>query len=109
IKKRFHPITTRGIETADEINFDNNEMAFDEDIVIEENEQPLSQNNNRNRNINVPVKYTGLIDKIKLNFFATMNHYWTDLTSPELLLPSLLDPRMKNFSFTSDSERLQAE
>src|SRR5947199_8582810 len=76
IKKRFHPITTRGIETADEINFDHNEMAFDEDIVIEENEQPLPQNNNRNRNINVPVRYTCLIDKIKLNYFATTNHYW---------------------------------
>ena len=111
IKKWFHPITTRDIETADEINFDNNEMAFDEDIAIEENEQQIPQNNTRNRNIqmNVPVRYTGLIDKIKLNFFATMNHYWTDITSPELLLPSLLDPRMKNLSFTSDSERLQAE
>ena len=26
-----------------------------------------------------------------------------------MLLPSLLDPRMKNLSFTSDSERLEAE
>src|ERR1051325_7990318 len=32
IKKQFHfhPIPTRGIEIANEINFDNNEMAFDE-------------------------------------------------------------------------------
>src|SRR5277367_6300430 len=42
IKKRLSPITTRGIETADEIDFNNNEMVFDEDISIEENEQPLS-------------------------------------------------------------------
>lgn len=106
IKKRLRPITMHGIEIADEINFNNNEMAFDEDIVIEENEQ---QNNSRNIRINIPVRYTGLIDKVKLNLFATMDHYWTDLTSPEMLLPSLLDPRMKNLSFVTDSERHETE
>jgi len=99
IKKRLRPITTHDIETSVEVDFNNNEMAFDEDItIVEENEQ-----------INVPVRYSNLIDKIKLNLFAAMNHYWTDLTSSEMLLPSLLDPRMKNLSFTSDSERLEAE
>lgn len=107
IKKRFCPIS---LQTAGEINFDNNEMAFDEDIIVEDNDdQSLTQYNNRNIRINTPVRYTGLIDKIKRNLYTAMDHYWIDLTSSEMLLPSLLDPRMKNLSFATDSERHEAE
>jgi hypothetical protein len=34
-----------------------------------------------------------------------MDHYWNDLTCPEMLFPTLLDPRMKNLDFATDSER----
>lgn len=38
-----------------------------------------------------------------------MNHYWNDLTSPDKLLPTLLDPRMKDLSFVSYLERSAAK
>jgi len=98
IKKRFHPTTSHGTAAARNINFNNNEMAFDENIVMEDDEQ-LSQ----------PVNYNGLIDKIKHNLFAAMDHYWNNFTSSDMLLPSLLDPRMKDLSFVTITECLATE
>ncbi|CAB4440127.1 unnamed protein product [Rhizophagus irregularis] len=41
IKKRFHPSTSRGVAAAEKINinFGDNDTAFDEDMAVEENEQ----------------------------------------------------------------------
>lgn len=107
IKKRLHPLTQQGTRAAEQINFDNNnETAFDEDIAIEDDELPPPTNTTRKIRIKDPVKCDGLIDTIKLTLFAAMNHYWNDLTCPDMLLPALLDPRMKDLEFASDSERL---
>ena len=35
-----------------------------------------------------------------------MDHYWNNLTYPEMLLPTLLDPKMKNLDFATDLECL---
>ncbi|CAB5112590.1 unnamed protein product [Rhizophagus irregularis] len=120
IKKRFHPSTSRGVAAAEKINinFGDNDTAFDEDMAIEENEQlqaGIEDNerqlltNNKRTQINNPVNCYGLIDQIKLSLFTAMNYYWNDLTSPDKLLPTLLDPRMKDLSFVSDSERYAAK
>jgi len=107
IKKKLHPITQQGARVAEQINFNNNdETVFDEDIAVEDDEQPPPINATRRIRINEPVNCNGLIDKIKLSLFAAINHYWSDLTSPDMLLPTLLDPRMKDLNFASDSERL---
>src|SRR6266542_4281958 len=74
-------------------------MAFDKNIVIEDDEQ-LSQLVNY---------YNSLIDKIKLNLFVAMNHYWNNLISSDMLLPSLLDSRMKDLSFVTITECLATE
>ena len=91
------------------INFNNNEMAFDKEIVIEDDEQSPPNNATRKIRINEPINCNGLIEKIKLNFFTAMEHYWNNLTSPDMLLPSLLDPRMKDLSFVTNSERQATE
>ena len=109
IKKRFRPITSRGTAAARNINFNNDEMAFDEDIVVEDDEQPSSTNATQKIKINESVNCNGLIDKIKLNFFAAIDHYWNDLISPDMLLPSLLDSRMKDLSFVTITECLATE
>ncbi len=109
IKKRFRPITSRGTAAARNINFNNDEMAFDEDIVVEDDEQPSSTNATQKIKINESVNCNSLIDKIKLNFFAAMDHYWNDLTSPDMLLPSLLDSRIKDLSFITITECLATE
>lgn len=106
IKKQLHPLTQRGTEAAEQIIFNNNEMAFDDDITVEDDEQTTPINTTRKIRINMPVDCHGLIDKIKLTLFAATNHYWNDLTSPNMLLPTLLDPRMKDLDFVSISERL---
>ncbi|CAG8697944.1 375_t:CDS:2, partial [Racocetra fulgida] len=49
------------------------------------------------------------IDEVKNNLYNAMNHYWSNLTTPKLLLPSLLDPRCKNLSFVSFAERFATE
>jgi hypothetical protein len=114
IKKQFQPSTSRDIAVAAKINinFNNNSTAFD-DIEIEENEQPQTEGNENeqqstnNKKIQInynPVNCYNLLDKIKLSLFTAMNFYWNDLTSPNKLLPTLLDPRMKDLSFVSFSE-----
>jgi hypothetical protein len=46
IKKRLHPLTQEGTRVAEQININgnNNETAFDEDIAVEDDEQPLPTN-----------------------------------------------------------------
>ncbi|CAG8760162.1 11506_t:CDS:1 [Racocetra persica] len=65
--------------------FDDNDVTTDEE---EENEQVYTL-------ISIDI------DEIKNNLYNAMNHYWSNLTSPSSLLPSLLDPRCKNLSFVS--------
>ncbi|CAB4445480.1 unnamed protein product [Rhizophagus irregularis] len=82
IKKRFHPSTSRGVAAAEKINinFGDNNTAFDEDMAVEENEQlqaGIEDNerqlltNNKRTQINNPVNCYGLIDQIKLSLFIT--------------------------------------
>jgi hypothetical protein len=42
-----------------------------------------------------------MLNKIKSALYVAINHYWKDLTKPDALLSSLLDPRMKDLSFVS--------
>ena len=42
-----------------------------------------------------------MLNKIKSALYISINHYWKDLTKPNALLASLLDPRMKDLSFVS--------
>ncbi|GBC05829.1 hypothetical protein RclHR1_06450007 [Rhizophagus clarus] len=74
-----------------EINFEDEESTFDR-IQIDE-----------------PVNCAGLIDEIKLSLCAAVNYYWKDLSNPESILFSLLDPRIKRLSFISDDERNAAK
>ena len=37
-----------------------------------------------------------MLNKIKSALYISINHYWKDLTKPDALLSSLLDPRMKD-------------
>ena len=109
IKKRFYPLTEGGIRAIRQININGNnfETPFDEDIIIEDDGQPpLVTSTTRKIRISEPVNCNGLIDKIKFTLFAAMDHYWNNLTYPEMLLPTLLDPRMKNLNFATDSEHL---
>src|SRR6266536_1592286 len=80
IKKRFHPLTREGTRVAKQIdiNSNNNETAFDDDIAVEDDEQAPSTNATRRIRISEPVNCNGLIDKIKLTLFAAINHYWSD-------------------------------
>ena len=83
IKKQFHPSSSRGIVAVEKINinFNDNNTAFDEDIAIEENEQLQTEVENNAQQlpkriqIDNPVNCHGLIDKIKLGLFAAMNYY----------------------------------
>jgi hypothetical protein len=109
IKKRFHSTTSRGILAARKIILDNDEVSFDEEIAIEDDEQPPPVNATRKIRISEPVNCNGLIEKIKLHLFVAIDHYWNDLTSPDILLPSLLDPRMKDLNFVTITERQATE
>lgn len=42
-----------------------------------------------------------MLDKIKSALYLSINYYWKDLTKPDALLPSILDPRMKSLSYVS--------
>src|SRR2546423_15033561 len=42
-----------------------------------------------------------MLNKIKSALYILINHYWKDLTKSDILIASLLDPRMKDLSFVS--------
>src|SRR2546429_4882607 len=110
IFKRLKPLTSIGEKKAAEINLKNPEIAFDNQVSIEDDdeEQP-NPTATRKLKIKEPVITRGLIDKIKLTLYATMKHYWNDLFTPKALLPSLLDPRIKQLSFVTVSQRFDTE
>ncbi|EXX64832.1 hypothetical protein RirG_139030 [Rhizophagus irregularis DAOM 197198w] len=64
---------------------------------------------NRRIQINELVDCTGLIDRIKLNLSAAIDHYWKDILDPNFIFFSILDPRIKNLSFVSSSKRYAVE
>ncbi|CAB4493629.1 unnamed protein product [Rhizophagus irregularis] len=95
IKNKFY---SEDVNTAVEINFE------------DEGQEAKDSNKNDYRiQINEPVDCTGLIDKIKLNLSVAMDHYWKDLLDPNLILFSILDPRIKRLSFISTSKRYEVE
>ena len=83
IKKQFRLSSSRGIATVEKINinFNDNNTAFDKDIAIEENEQLQTEVENNAQQlpkriqIDNSINCHGLIDKIKLGLFVAMNHY----------------------------------
>ena len=83
------------------VNFQNDETAFDE--IIDEEEQLLQplefMATPRRLKLKNPINTQGMLNKIKSALYISINHYWKDLTKPDALLPSLLDPRMKDLSF----------
>jgi hypothetical protein len=86
-----------------DINFQNEETAFDE-IVDDDDELQQQTTTLRKLKLKDPVNTLGMLNKIKSAFYLSINHYWKDLTKPDALLPSLLDPRMKNLSLVLPSE-----
>ena len=46
-----------------------------------------------------PVNTQGMLNKVKSALYISINHYWKDLTKSDILIASLLDPRMKDLSF----------
>ena len=46
-----------------------------------------------------PVNTRGILNKIKSALYISINHYWKDLTRSDILIASLLDPRIKDLSF----------
>jgi hypothetical protein len=45
-----------------------------------------------------------MLNKIKSAIYILINHYWKNLTKPDTLLASILDPRMKDLSFVSSDK-----
>lgn len=110
IFKNLKPLTSTGERKAAEINLKNPENAFDDQISIEDDdeEQP-NPTATRKLKIKEPSVTQGLIDKIKLILYAAIKHYWNDLFTPKALLPSLFDPRIKQLSFVTVSQRFETE
>src|SRR5262249_9072724 len=95
---------------ASGINLRNHENIFDDQISIEDDEEEKPNPTAiKKLRINNPANTEGLVKKIKLTLYAAMKHYWSDLVTPEVLLPSLLDPRIKDLSFVTVKERIDTE
>ncbi|GES85923.1 zinc finger BED domain-containing protein 1-like [Rhizophagus clarus] len=110
IINRLKPSTADDEKYMSEINFKNLENIFDDQISIEDDEKEKSNPTAiRRLKINDPANTKDLVKKIKLTLYAAMKHYWKNLIAPEVLLPSLLDPRIKDLSFVSVKERFDAE
>ena len=81
-------------------------MAFDD--IIDEEEEQLSQQQEfvttRKLRLKNPVNTQGMLNKIKSALYMSINYYWKDLSKPDILLSSLLDPRMKELSFVTSEK-----
>jgi hypothetical protein len=102
IKKKLTPKSRRSIDVTATLDFSNSETVFDEDIL---NEEDLTKQSY----LNDPVDCDGLVSTIKKTLYNAIDHYWKDIATPESLLPSLLDPHMKNLSFVSARNWFAAE
>ncbi|CAG8510057.1 9777_t:CDS:2, partial [Scutellospora calospora] len=96
LKNRYQP--TDDIEIEDINNYDNDDQDIFDDTSYDEEEDEQAY---------TPINID--IDKIKSNLYNAINYYWSNLTIPKLLLPSLLDPRCKNLSFVTFTERFATE
>ncbi|CAI2189306.1 3627_t:CDS:2, partial [Funneliformis geosporum] len=86
IKKRFHPTTSRGILAARKIIFDNDEVSFDEEIAIEDDEQPPPVNATRKIRISEPyLREDSKSEGLELN-----NDFFTKLKKKEITGSSFL-------------------
>ena len=45
-----------------------------------------------------------MLNKIKSALYMSINYYWKDLSKPDVLISSLLDPRMKELSFVTSEK-----
>jgi hAT family C-terminal dimerisation region len=110
IINRLKPSTVDDERYVSEINFGNHENIFDDQISIEDDEEerpnPTAAKKLR---INNPANTEDLVKKIKLALYAAMQHYWSNIITPDALLPSLLDPKIKDLSFVTVKERFDAE
>jgi hypothetical protein len=111
IINRLQPSTTEDEKYASEIDFKNHENIFDDEIFIEDDdeEENPSLTTIKKLKINDPVNTQDLVKKIKLSLYAAMKYYWRNLITPKSLLPSLLDPRIKDLSFVTAKQRQDTE
>jgi hypothetical protein len=110
IINRIKPSTTESEKFASEINFNNYENIFEEEISIEDDdEEKPNPTAAKKLKINDSVNTKDLVKKIKLALYIAMKHYWNDFITPKTLLPRLLDPRIKDLSFVTVKQRFDAE
>jgi hypothetical protein len=80
-------------------------MAFDEAVDIDDDNDESQQTTTlRKFNLKDPVDTRNLLTKIKSALYISMDYYWKNLTKPDVLFPSLLDPRVKDLSLVSPNE-----
>jgi hypothetical protein len=112
IINRIKPLTENGEKNASEISFKNQENVFDDEIFIEDDEEEEKSNSTvatKKLKIKNPVNTQNLVNKVKLTLYAAMKYYWNNLITSKALLPSLLDPRIKELSFVTISQRFETE
>ncbi|CAG8830304.1 711_t:CDS:2, partial [Cetraspora pellucida] len=83
----------------DELYYDNIKYdAFDD----HEEEEPQTQQ--PRIKLNIPVDTTGLLEKVKHNFYKILCYYYPD-PMPQELLSALLDPRLKSLDYMNNINR----
>jgi len=109
IINRLKPSTIDDERYVSEINFRNYENIFDDEVSIDDDDNNSNPTTAKKFKIDNPINTQNLVKKIKLVLYAAMKHYWGDIITPDALLPSLLDPRIKDLSFVSIEQRFETE
>ncbi|GES96177.1 zinc finger BED domain-containing protein 4-like [Rhizophagus clarus] len=102
IKKQFVPSASHNVNHDYDINFQDEKTAFDD--IIDDDDQQFTANSQKLKLKN-PINTRGMLNKIKSALYISINHYWKNFTKPDVLLASLLDPKMKDLSFVSSEKR----
>jgi len=85
--------------------------AFDDDVGYEDapEDEPISkQPRHRKININTPQNCADLDKRVKAALYQSMNHYW-EVPQEQGMLAALLDPRLKELGFVSNSLRIRTQ
>ncbi|CAG8837695.1 14984_t:CDS:1, partial [Racocetra persica] len=96
LKKRYQPSVAND-DIVDKINYEDDENLF-EDATIDEEEEVQTY---------TPISID--LDEVKSILYNAISHYWPDLTTPNSLLPCLLDPRCKSLTFVTFDEWFATE
>ena len=106
ISQKVMPVDDSNTEVID---LTSPNTAFDDDVGYDDapDDEPITGYPKRRKiNINIPQSCVDLEKRVKAALYQSINHYW-EVPQEQGMLAALLDPRLKELEFASESLRIR--